>query len=151
MMTQCSPEQFKNESGIYPTGRRVVVRPDEIEETTAGGIIIRKQDAERHQQAQSTGTFVAAGPECWLHGTEKVYRVVDGEMKLVEVRVDGFADPCAAPGDRVTFAKFGGLQVLGKDGVEYRILNDMDINAHVDEGVEFNDIEARRPVSGVKS
>ena len=62
-MRKTMEKQFSNKSGIYPTGRRILVKPDKIEETTEGGIIIRTQDLERHQQSQSTGYLVAAGPD----------------------------------------------------------------------------------------
>jgi hypothetical protein len=33
------------------------------------------------------------------------------------------------PGDKVMFAKFAGAAVKGKDGLDYRIINDKDVSA----------------------
>ena len=136
-----------NTSGIYPKGNRVVVKPDELEEVTEGGIIIPDQVKEKHQQGQAMGKFIAAGPDAWIESTEYVYRTIDGQMKLVEQRVVSYSEPFAEPGDRVFFARYGGIQVKGADGETYRILNDLDITTKIDEGVEFGDIKARKAVS----
>ena len=65
----------------------------------------------------------------------------------METHVDRFEEPFAAIGDRVAFAKYGGLQMEGADGEEYRVLNDTDITAQVDEGLEFNEFELRKLVN----
>jgi co-chaperonin GroES (HSP10) len=84
--------------------------------------------------AQSIGVVVAVGPDCWV---DHVERGPDG------VRTVGFSGPFAQPGDRVCFAKYGGLQVNGKDGQAYRIMNDVDITAKVDEEVDLTDLKPR--------
>jgi co-chaperonin GroES (HSP10) len=116
---------MKNESGIHPSLDRVLIRPDEIERRTEGGIIIPETVGELHAMAQSIGTFVDAGPDAYsdYHG------------------------PAAKPGDRVAFAKYGGLQVEGKDGKVYRLMNDIDVTAVVEEGVNFTDLKSRKPLS----
>jgi len=140
---------MKNESGITPLGRHVLVQPHEIEETTESGLIVaRRQDLDRHQQAQTIGTFIEAGPDAWIHSAIEIYRLMDGEMKHAETRVERFSEDFASPGDRVSFGKFQGQDLLGKDGKRYRLLNDTSILSHVDEEVKFLDIEARQPLSG---
>lgn len=124
---------MENTSGIYPLGDRVLIRPDEIEKTSPGGIIIVDPE-ERHAMAQSIGTVVAVGPDCWVDHVER------GPVGVTTV---GFSGPFAKPGDRVCFAKYGGLQVPGKDGQPYRIMNDVDITARVDEDVDFTDFKPR--------
>ena len=136
-----------NSSGITPSGNRVIVKPDDIERKSEGGIIIPDAQADKHAHAQSIGTLVAVGPDAWMDSVERVYRVMDNQLRLAEVRKTGFSKPFAKPGDRVAFAKYGGLQVTGEDGETYRILNDMDITATVADGVSFSDIQARKPVS----
>lgn len=131
-------------SGILPSGNRVVIKPDVIEETTEGGIIIAPSVMEKHRHAQATGTVIAVGPDAWKHVTEEIYRVIDGEMRLVEKRIKGYSEPFANVGDRVAFAKYGGLMVEGGDGENYRILNDEDITARVSDEVEFTDIKSRK-------
>lgn len=131
-------------SGIYPSGNRIVIKPDEVETTTAGGIVIPQTEAEKHQTAQSTGTLISIGPDAFQEYTTTTYRWMDGSWKPVEKTVTGFSQPFAEPGDRVAFAKYGGLSVIGADGEEYRILNDMDITAKVSDEVNFTDIHSRK-------
>jgi chaperonin GroES len=127
----------KNQSGIHPCGDRVLIKPDDIEEKTAGGIIIPTNVGELHARAQSIGTFVEAGPDAWVHYVEK-----DSEGRAIKRRA--YSQPFAKPGDRVAFAKYGGLQVEGKDGQVYRLMNDEDVTAIVEEGVSFTDLKARK-------
>jgi len=116
-----------NESGIYPVGNRVLVLPDVIEEKTEGGIFIPDQISERHGMAQTLGILVDLGADSF----------------------DGYKENFATPGDRVCFAKYGGLSVRGKDGKQYRIINDVDITAKVDEEVVFDDISSRKKLEGI--
>ena len=138
---------FKNESGITPLLDRVVVLPDPIEEETEGGIILSSQVQESHQYAQAMGTLVAVGPDAYVHSRVYVQRVIDGDLKLVEVRTEQW-DPeyTPKPGDRIEFAKYGGLINIGLDGKEYRTMNDRDITAKIEEGVKYTGIQSRTPM-----
>lgn len=138
--------QDTNVSGIFPSGNRVVVRPDDIETKTAGGILIPEAEAEKHALSQTTGVLLAIGPDAWRHVTELTERLIDGEWKVVERKVSGYSEPFAEVGDRVAFAKFGGLQVMGEDGQKYRILNDEDITAKVSDEISFTEIKSRKAV-----
>ena len=131
-------------NGIYPSGNRVVIKPDEIEKKTEGGIIIPDTEAEKHQMAQSTGVLVAVGPDAFQEYTTITERLIDNQWKPVERTKTGFSEPFANVGDRVAFAKYGGLSVTGADGEQYRILNDMDITARVNDEVNFTDLHARK-------
>jgi co-chaperonin GroES (HSP10) len=128
---------MKNESGIHPSLDRVLIKPDDIEEVTAGGIVIPANVGELHAMAQSIGTFVEAGPDAYTHFVEK-----DGEGRITRIRA--YSQPAAKPGDRVAFAKYGGLQVTGKDNKTYRLMNDEDVTAVVEEGVSFTDLKSRQ-------
>lgn len=102
---------MKNESGILPTEFKVLVRAKAVDEKTAGGIIIPDQTKERDQHAQVEGVLVAVSPLAftyadWPEGADR-----------------------PKPGDRVLFAKYAGTNVRGKDGVDYRIVNDKDLSA----------------------
>jgi chaperonin GroES len=98
---------------IEPSGHRVLIKPDVIEEKTAGGIILSATTKERDQQATMRGTVVAVGVNAW--------KAFD----------DG--TPWAAVGDEVIFRKYAGENV--KDGdTEYRVINDEDIIAVIREG-----------------
>ena len=133
-----------NKSGITPVGDRVIVKPDIIKE---GLIEIPDAVKDKHMDAQAIGTFIAAGPDAWIHRKETIYDMNDnGGKRPAQEKIIGYTEPFAKPGDRVAFAKYGGLPVTGEDGEKYRILNDEDITAQVSNDVSFTDLETRRPV-----
>lgn len=102
-----------NESGISPCGHRVLVLPDEVQEQTKTGVVVMTQvQRVKEEMAQIEGTIVAIGPGAWSE----------------------FGQPWACLGDRVIFAKYGGLiydKQHTRDGKTYRLLNDLDIVAIV--------------------
>lgn len=108
-----------NTSGYYPAGYRVLVKPDPIDKRTKGGIFIPDTAVEDHGRAQMLGTLVAIGPFAW----------------------HDYPAAWAKPGSRVLFARYGGLHLRGKDGLEYRMLNDEQITAVVDAEVKISDLE----------
>jgi len=87
-----------------PVLYRLKVKPDAIEEVTAGGIILSAVTKERDQAATVTGVVVGVGPSCF-----------EGADVLRE-------------GDRILFAKYGGL-VHKENDIEYRMMNDSDVIA----------------------
>jgi chaperonin GroES len=90
---------------INPLDDRVVVRPHEAEQTTAGGIVL--PDAAREKQQR--GTVIAVGPG----------RLLDsGSRAAVSVKV----------GDEVLFGKYGGTEIE-IDGEDVKILRESDILA----------------------
>ena len=91
---------------IEPAGHRVLIRPDKVEETSVGGIVLVKQHVEREQGATVKGVVLAVGPDAWY------------DKKSA----------WAKPGDRVIFAKYAG-QVVGEEDDPLRIVNDEDILA----------------------
>lgn len=96
--------------GVHPCGHRVLVRPDEIEDTFAGTAIVRPMtQKEREQVAQETGVLVEIGPSAWADQPDK------------------WADT----GDRVVFARYNGL-VYKRGEKSYRLLNDLDIVGRLD-------------------
>jgi co-chaperonin GroES (HSP10) len=109
--------QMQNNSGIYPKGHRVLVMPFAVEEKTKSGIIISTATEKRREEmAQMEGILISIGNTAWADVKE----------------------PFANVGDRVMFAKFAGILKTGKDGVEYRILNDLEIVATLDNEEEEN-------------
>ncbi|MEY4185313.1 MAG: hypothetical protein RIT02_347 [Planctomycetota bacterium] len=90
---------------INPLDDRVVVKPHEAEETTAGGIVL--PDAAREKQQR--GTVIAVGPG----------RLLDSGLRAaVSVKV----------GDEVLFGKYGGTEIE-IDGEDVKILRESDILA----------------------
>ncbi len=95
-----------NTSGFTPKGNRVLVRPKLLEQKTAGGIVVPEMALEKEQMAQVYGTVIAIGEYAW-----------EGQT------------PWAKIGDTVLFGRYRGADVKGKDGVTYRIMNDVEIIA----------------------
>ena len=92
---------------LNPLDDRVVVRPLDAEETTAGGIVLPDAAQEKPQR----GEVVAVGPGRLLESGERV-------------------DVGVVVGDEVLFGKFGGSDIE-VDGVEVKILRESDILAKV--------------------
>ncbi len=92
---------------IQPLGNRVLVKPDEVEEKTSGGLVLPPSASE--DQRSETGTVVKLGKG-----------KVDGKEVSFEVSV----------GDRIYFKKYSPDEIL-IDGDKYFLLNEEDILAIV--------------------
>lgn len=97
---------------VKPAGHRVLVKVDEVEEKSKGGIIIAHDNKDRLKAAGVVGTLTKIGPTAWKDFS-------DGK-------------PWAAEGDRVLYAQHAGYTVDIED-VTYRMMNDEDIVAIVEE------------------
>ena len=96
-----------NKSGILPVEYKVLVKTDNVEDVSDGGIYLGNKQTERETLAQTSGTLIDVGGNAFE----------DWKGKLPE------------PGDRVMTAKYAGGIVEGVDGEEYRLMNDKDIAA----------------------
>ena len=92
---------------LVPLADRVVLKQLVAEETTKSGIVLPGQNKEKPQQAE----VIAVGPG----------GVVDGKEIKMEVKV----------GDKVIFAKYGGMEVK-YEGEVYTILSQRDIMAVIE-------------------
>lgn len=92
---------------LRPLDDRVIVRPNEAEETTAGGIVLPDSAREKPQR----GTVVAVGPGKLLDSGNR------GELSV-------------AVGDVVIYGKYGGSEIE-IDGEEMKILRESDILAKI--------------------
>ncbi|MAI71444.1 MAG: co-chaperone GroES [Rhodopirellula sp.] len=92
---------------LRPLDDRVVVQPNEAEETTAGGIVLPDSAKEKPQR----GTIVAVGPG----------RLLDSGNR---------GDMTVTIGDTVIYGKYGGSDIE-VDGQEMKILRESDILAKV--------------------
>jgi co-chaperonin GroES (HSP10) len=98
--------------GIKPAGHRIVVLPKEVEEKTESGIIINVGTQKlREELAQVDGVVVAMGNTCYSDQPE----------------------PWCKVGDTVIFGKYSGIFRKGNDDKMYRIVNDLDIVATIEE------------------
>ena len=89
---------------LKPLDDRIVVRPNEAEETTVSGIVIPDTAKEKPQE----GEVVSVGPG----------RFEDGTRVPLDVKV----------GDKVIYSKYGGTEVT-VDGEDYLILSARDVLA----------------------
>lgn len=115
---------MKNESGLRPLGKAVLVKPYTPERK--GGLIELPQNIQGRQA------------------------MIDHRAVVVEVGDDAWSDePCkrAAPGDRVLVTAFAGFMSVGPaDGQQYRLVNDRDIFCQIT--VEEQAMELKEVVNG---
>jgi chaperonin GroES len=93
---------------LKPLDDRVVIKVDDSESKTAGGIVL----PDRAQEKQQRGAVVAVGPGKLLE---------TGERAALAVKV----------GDKVLFGKYSGSDVKVK-GEEYKIMRENDILAKIE-------------------
>lgn len=102
-----------------PTGNKILVRVDPVEEVSKGGIVIapKGEIGERAEMQQMTGTIVAVGPLAWA------------DQRLSDFDGNRGHAPWAKVGDRVKFTKFAGYlhEEESEPGVKYRVMHDLDL------------------------
>ena len=98
-----------NQSGIIPTGGHILILPDPVEEKTAGGIYLPETVRDKEQQAATSGRVISIGPSAWKD-------IDNGE-------------PWAEVNDRVSYGRYAGVAMVGKNKVNYTLINDNDILA----------------------
>lgn len=92
---------------IIPAGYRMLLKMDEVEEVTAGGIILPQQTKDADEAAQEWGTVVALGPFCY-HDYQR---------------------PWCGVGDKVSITRYAGKVVIDRaTGEKLRAINDIDIH-----------------------
>ena len=108
---------MKNESGIYPQEYNCLVKPREVHEKTEGGLYLPDDVKQKDANAQTKGVLVAVSPMAFANPD----------------RPEGSRTPTS--GDTVSYARYAGAtsRIMGRDGVEYIILKDIDITAIIEE------------------
>lgn len=106
-----APYFGKNESGCAPIGDRVLIRPD-IAAAKSGALTLPDAVVERAQLSSSSGVIVAVGDGAFFWNSDRT-RPYEGEKPRA--------------GDRVFFDKYAGKEILGDDGVNYRLMDDVSI------------------------
>lgn len=104
---------YQNKSGIRPVEYKILVKPDAVEEMTAGGIIKPDKSHEMEQWAQVKGTLAAVGGQAFIDWPVEERKVL-------------------VPGARVYYRKYEGIVIEGADGEEYRLCTDKDVGAVVE-------------------
>jgi len=114
---------MRNESGIHPLEYKcLILLQPKVQKDKDGfrkedsGLLVISEHKDREEYGEDIGTFVA-------HGS------------LAFTGSDGVPDwpNTPSPGDKVIFDKYQGLVKTGKDGKEYRILNDKELVAILEE------------------
>lgn len=95
-----------NLSGFRATGHRVLLVADDVEETTASGIVLIPKTVSAEKNYAVEATVVEIGPDAWA---------------------DKSTDYCKV-GDRVLIGQYvGKFHTSPFDGKEYRFVNDLDV------------------------
>lgn len=95
--------QGERKPGVRPTKYRVLILPDIVNDLTEGGIAIPGQSADKAENGQTEGEFIAAGGKAFNDWKE---------------------DEIPKSGQRVVFERYAGQYLTGADGLEYRMMND---------------------------
>lgn len=98
----------KNESGVLPMGKRILVLMDRFSGVTSGNILVTEQLQDRMSMASESGILIEAAPEAFS-------RHFDGSL---------WTGPKPKPGDRLYCEKYAGVLVQGIDAQEYRLMED---------------------------
>ena len=100
--------EVTNTSGWIATGHRILILVDQVERKTESGIIIADVTADKEQLGQDAGIVVEMGPTAYSDQSEQWCQV----------------------GDYIKFGRYAGQVIRPKeseDGVEYRVINDLDV------------------------
>ena len=98
-----------NNSGVMPVGDRVLIQPDLAMTRSQGNIALPDDVVERMQLSASSGVIVEIGDDAFAWNSD---------------RTRPFAGYRPKPGDRVHFEKYAGKEIVGDDGVKYRLIDD---------------------------
>ena len=107
-----APYSGKNDSGCIPLGDRVLVRPDIAMSQTHGGVELPDDVRERAQLSGSTGVIIETGEDAFVWNGDRT-RPWQGYKPVA--------------GDRIYYDRYAGKVILGSDGVEYRLMDDVAI------------------------
>ncbi len=107
-------EPTPHPSGITPFEFKVLIRPDVTKDKTQGGVYLPQDIQADQQRAIQKGTIEAVSPAAFS------YHVWPADVRIPRV------------GDRVLYARYSGTLIEGKDGQDYRLINDKDIGAVID-------------------
>jgi chaperonin GroES len=95
---------------IQPTEFKVLIKPDKVEGQTSGGLYLPDSARDKQQFSVDRGTIISFG--------EGFFRDLPG--------------PIPKAGDKVIFNRYAG-SLIKSDGDDYRLCNDKDICAIMEE------------------
>jgi co-chaperonin GroES (HSP10) len=101
--------QGSNTSGIEPIGKNVLVRMDTFVSKFGGGKLeFLDTQVERMNLGAESGTIYAVGDQAFVHNYDHTPNT--GKKPV--------------SGDRVYVEKYAGREIMGDDGVKYRLMDD---------------------------
>jgi chaperonin GroES len=109
---------------VIPIAWRVLIRPYEAPETTAGGIIKADETKESEDLLTYVGQIVAMGSECYKLTTRSGI-----DMSKIE--------PKPKVGDWIMFGTYGGQTIRTNTGTKYLVMNDDGIMGIVPDPTAF--------------
>ena len=92
---------------IIPLLHGVLIKPDNVETKTEGGIIIPDMVTDKERKAVEYGTVVRTGPRAFIDY--------------------GRSPDILSPGDKVSFARYAGKEIRDSDDAVYLLVNDVDV------------------------
>lgn len=98
---------MENSSGIHPYDLKILVKPIKYEEKTEGGIILPETSHKKMNAASHKALLVEAGCNAFWEVKKDQYKPKVGQY--------------------VAIAAYAGYLITGKDGEQYRLINDTDI------------------------
>ena len=101
-----------NKSGIIPMGCKVIVKLQELEEVTKGGIILPSEILEKENAASQLATIVDYGKAAFTIGVGDLDKEWDIKPNV---------------GDTVILKKYAGITIEGIDKEDYQVINDKEI------------------------
>jgi len=106
---------------FHAIGWRVIIKPNKAETKSAGGIELPPEILDIQDANQYLAIVVSVGPLAYKDQAK--FQPIDGKV----------FKPFCKVGDVVAFNKYGGQKLILANGEEYRILNDEDILAVIDD------------------
>lgn len=97
-----------NESGIRPVEYNVVVKPIEVEEKTAGGLILPDAKIEQDSFSRTEGTLIAVSPMAFENPDWPAH--LEDEKPQVS--------------DRVVFSRYQATEIKNADGDKFWLMKD---------------------------
>lgn len=105
---------MSNESGIIPLSFKVLVKTQDVEEVTKGGIIIPSDIVEKESAASQIATIIDFGQAAFTIGAGDLPNEWNITPKV---------------GQNIALNRYAGITIEGKDKEEYRLVNDKEILA----------------------
>ena len=110
-----SGQKPSNGSGVNPLGYKIIVRPQEVEAKTSGGLLLPDSKVEKDGFQRREGIIVAKSP--------MAFHSPDWPMTAQKPQI----------GDRVMFARYQADEINGRDGLTYWIMNDQSVMATIED------------------